>query len=342
MRNQGTINIKKIAQLTGVHPSTVSRALNGSERVKQETREWIEKVAHENGYIPDALAKSLIVGKTYTLGIVVPEISNSFYSHIIQEIEDEVSKKGYSIIIAGTNFQHASEKRALDTMLAKRVDALVLCAPSQELLDESVEKLQKIPLVLCDTIKDEPQYDSVYVDEKSGILNAVRYLKKIGHRRIGFIAEEGITQRRMDIFKNALLECGLEVDRELLCVEPKLSAECGYAGMQKMLKVSAPPTAVMGARDNIAIGAMRAIYEAGLKIPGDISIIGYDDIGIAQYLHSMLTTIKQPAGEIGKNVGELVLKKINSQSKINSISKICLIPELVVRESTAEVSTKKS
>ncbi len=198
------MNLKKIAELTGVHPSTVARAVNDDPRVTQETRETIKKAAEDNGYIRDALAKSLIEGKTFTLGVIVPEVSSSFYSRIINEIENEVSKSGYSLIIAATDFRYEKEKKAIQTILAKRVVALVLCAISERAIEEHRAQLDSVPVVLCDIASEGDYYDCVYVDEKRGILEAVEYLKKLGHSKIAYIAEQGITQRRMDIFIKAM------------------------------------------------------------------------------------------------------------------------------------------
>jgi DNA-binding LacI/PurR family transcriptional regulator len=329
------INIEKIAQMIGVHPSTVSRALNGSLRVKQATRERIEIVAQETGYIRDNVAKSLIEGKTYTLGILVPEISNSFYSRIVDEIENKVGKSGYGIILAATNFLYSSESKALKAMLSKRVDALIICMPSDQILNDYRDLQVKVPVVVCDTIRDNIPYNNVYVDDKRGILKAVQYLASLGHKEIGFIAEQNITQHRLNDFVQAMKKCGLELNHAYLRVEPEITAECGYLGMKRLLQYGRLPTAVLCARDTIAIGTMRAAVENGLSIPKDISIIGYDDISIAKYLYPALTTVRQPVEEVGSNVGNLVLRKINEKTGTSGISRIVLTPDLIVRESAA-------
>lgn len=340
MKKGTAINIKKIAKLVNMDPSTVSRALNGSEKVKLETRRHIEDVARQYGYIQDALAKSLIQGKTYTIGIVVPEISNSFYSHIIEAIENEISIYGYSIIITGTKFEYLKEKKALNTMLEKRVDAVVFCAPSEKLTVDIICAARNTPIILCDIIVDEPHLDSVSVNELAGIKDAVLHLIQLGHKKIGFIAEKGVTQRRAEIFREVISFYNMSNDDNQILIEDALSAECGYNGMKKLLKSGDIPSAVMCARDVIAIGAMSAIYENGMRIPDDISVVGYDDIGISSYLHEKLTTVRQPADEIGKQVGLLILKKMSDPEGIDLISKVCLIPKLVIRQSTSKINSK--
>jgi LacI family transcriptional regulator len=335
VERNGGINIKKIAQLTGVHPSTVSRALNGSQRVKPETRERIEKAANEGGYIRDSLAKSLIVGRTYTAGILVPEISSTFYSRIIDEIENEISREGYGIIIAATNFHYPSEKKALNSMLSKRVDALISCASSDEILEDYRRIRGNVPLVLCDTTREGIPFNDVYMDEKRGIQEAVFYLVGLGHRKIGFIAEDALTRHRLDNFIKVMKKCRLRLSRDHIRLEPGTGSECGYNAMMRFLEGGRLPTALICARDTIAIGVMRAAAENGLKVPDDISIVGYDDIDVSRYLLPALTTIRQSSEEIGRQAGKMLLKLINEGSKTGDKTHIVLTPQLIIRESAA-------
>jgi DNA-binding LacI/PurR family transcriptional regulator len=335
LERNGGLNIKKIAQLAGVHPSTVSRALNGSNLVKPETRERIEKIAQEGGYIRDSLAKSLIVGKTYTLGILAPEISSTFYSQIIDEIENAVSMEGYGIIIAATNFQYLSEKKALNSMLSKRVDALVICAPSDQILNDFRRMKVNIPLVLCDTTHEDIPFNDVYVDEKQGIREAVLYLAKLGHREIGFIGEEKITRHRLDNFLIVMKECGLKLRKDYIRLESGVDSECGYKAVRQFLRERRFPTAILCARDTIAIGAVRAAVENGIRVPDYISIVGYDDINVSRYLLPALTTIRQLSEEIGRQAGKMLLGLIEDDSETKPVTHIVLTPKLVVRESTS-------
>jgi LacI family transcriptional regulator len=331
----GSINIKEIARLTSVHPSTVSRALNGSLRVKPETRKRIEEIALEGGYIRDSLAKSLIIGKTFTVGILVPEISSTFYSRIIDEIETGISVEGYGIILAATNFQYPSERKALNSMLSKRVDALVICAPSDRILDDYLNIRINTPIVLCDTTRENLPLNDVYEDEKKGIREAVLYLAGLGHRDIGFIAEENLTSHRLDNFMKVMKKCALKPDPDWIRLESETGPECGYKTMKRFFSKNRFPTAVLCARDTIAIGAMRAVVEKGLRVPKFISIVGYDDIEISQYLQPALTTVRQSSEEIGRQVGKMLLELIHSDSKKDDKTHIVLKPRLVVRESTA-------
>ena len=335
MERNGSINIKEIARLIGVHPSTVSRALNGSQRVKPETRERIEKAAMDGGYIRDSLATSLIIGKTYTVGILVPEVSSTFYSRIVDEIETEISVQGYGIIIAATNFQYPAEKKALNSMLSKRVDALVICAPSDQILEDYRNIRVNVPLVLCDTTKEGLPFNDVYMDEKKGVRQAVVYLKGLGHREIGFIAEKDLTGHRLERFITVMKKCGIKLNPDWIRVESEICPECGYSAMRHFFINKRFPTAIICARDNIAIGAMRAVMEKGLKVPQFISIVGYDDQEFSRYLMPALTTVSQSSGEIGRQAGKMLLEVINPETKKNGNTHIVLTPQLIVRESTA-------
>jgi len=334
LERNGNITIKEIARLTEVHPSTVSRALNGSQRVKPETRERIEKAAMDGGYIRDSLATSLIIGKTYTVGILVPEISSTFYSRIVDEIETEISVEGYGIIIAATNFLYPAEKKALNSMLSKRVDALVICAPSDQILEDCRNLRISIPLVLCDTTKENLPFNDIYMNEKKGIKKAVTYLAGLGHRDIGFIAEEKLTGHRLEKIAGIMKKCGVKPNHDWIRIESEIGAECGYNAMRYFFNNKRFPTAVLCARDYIAIGAMRAVMEKGLKIPGFISIVGYDDLEISRYLLPALTTVRQSSEEIGRQAGKMLLKVINPETKEENISHIVLTPQLIVRETT--------
>ena len=328
-----SVNITQIAKLANVHPSTVSRALNGSPLVKQETREWIEQIAKENGYIPDAVAKSLSMGQTLTLGVIVPEISNPFYAHIVDEIEKIVGKKGYSLIIAGAGFDPKLEYKAIRTMIGKRVDALVMCAPSPETEQELMSVSKRLPVVLCDTSREESQIDNVYVDERAGIKQAVQYLKEQGYQKVGFLAD-AVTKRRMDIFREAMRECDMPVEERYLYCGTETAVFSGYHGLRSMAEQNRLPDAVCTARDNVAIGAMRAAIEMGIDIPNQLGLIGYDDISVANFLYRKLSTIQQPADEIGRNIANILMSKLACANESKSVISVRLIPKLVVREST--------
>ncbi len=333
MKNK-SISITEIARIAHVHPSTVSRALNGSPLVKEETRRWISGIAQAHGYVPDAVAKSLLQGKTSTLGVIVPEISNAFYAHIVDAMEQVMVQHGYSLILSGTRFDPESELRAIRTMIGKRVDALVVCAPSPQAEAQLLTLRRQLPVILCDPLQACPALDCVSVDEHAGIGAAVAYLREKGHTRIGCIADR-VTRHRMDIFIAAMKSAGLDPQQQALCVSSDLSVNGGYAGLCALAERGPLPTAIFAARDNIAVGAMRAAIEMGLDIPRQLSLVGYDGIRISDFLYKKLTTIRQPASDIGQNAAQLLLRRLESgePGTAQDTAHIRLVPELIVRES---------
>lgn len=333
MRNK-KVNIVEIAHIANVHPSTVSRALNNSSLVNEKTRKWIQSIAASAGYIPDVIAKSLHSGQTSIIGIIVPEISNSFYSHVIDAIEQNVSRFGYDLILSGTHFDPTNEIHAIQTMLGRQVDALVVFAPSANATEFLNTFRDQIPIVLADTVKMENMWDSVYVDEHAGIHAAIQHLKVRGYSRVGCIADH-VTARRLDVFTSCLRDNGLEIYPSFLYRGQSFGVECGYEGMLSFAKKSTLPDAIFATRDNVAIGIMRAIIEMNIAIPQQIGIVGYDDISSSNYLYKKLTTVHQPTDRIGESVSNLLLDRLQRNSvKSEDVSLIRLVPQLVIREST--------
>ncbi len=326
------VSIHEIARRAGVHPSTVSRALNGSPLVKEETRQQICDLAANMGYIPDAVAKSLSSGTTSTIGVLVPEIASSFYGAIVDAIDAVTTPKGYTLLLSATRFDPETEVRQIRAMASKRVDALVACAPSDAAAEQLCALDSRIPVILCDPVCDSGALDRVYVEEARGIAQMVEYLLVRGYRDIGCIADSA-THRRMDAFGDILEQMGQLQRPEWFLRAEGHGVESGYLGLKALAERKTMPRAIFAARDTIAIGIMRAAAELHLRIPDDLSIVGYDDIPIANYLSRTLTTIHQPAGEIGRRAAELLLQRLDGKPHAGGET-IRLVPELVIREST--------
>lgn len=328
-----SISIAEIARIANVNPSTVSRALNGSPLVKEETRIWIQEIAREHGYIPDAVAKSLSKGKTLTIGVIVSEISNSFYSHIVDALEQIMVEHGYSLIICGTRFDTDAELRAIRTMLSKRVDGLVLCSPSKAGEELLMQMSGNTPVVLGDTIVQNECFSSVYVDQEVGICALIEHLLERGHREIGCITDR-VCLHRAEHFVSLLGRYGLQMKKEHLFYGDEIGVKVGYEGFHAMCRRGELPTALFAARDSIAVGVMRSAIEQNIEIPEQLAVIGYDGISISDYLNKKLTTVRQPASEIGENIAKLLLEEMAGGANGKKPTTISLIPELVVRETT--------
>ena len=328
------INILEIARIANVHPSTVSRALNGSTLIKEETRLRIQEIAEQHNYVPNSFAQSMQHGKSFVWGVIVPEISNSFsfYSIVIDTIEQVLSQYGYSFVIGTSHSDATTELQAIRTMLSRQVDALVICAPTAH-TDEYVQSVsQMIPIIMCDT-KHPTIYDSVYVDDKIGIIEALKHLKEKGHTRIGCIADH-ISTSRTDTFIECLKECNLPIYEELIYYTNEIGNQGGYEGLHALYQRGTIPTALFTTRDNIALGAIRAATELHLDIPSQISIIGYDDAGFSRYLPQNLTTIHQPVKEIGENVADILVRRLEGKETSQTPTQVRLLSELIIRETT--------
>lgn len=327
-----SINIIEIARIANVHPSTVSRALNGSSLVKEETRQKIQEIAQQYDYIPDAVAQSLNQGRTSVIGIIVPEISNSFYSRITDSIEQIMVQHGYNFIIGASRFDNETELRTIRTMMSRRVDALIVCAPnSNETITLLETIVKRVPVIICDTIRSSPLLDRVYVDNRQGIMAAVQYLKNNGITEIGCIADS-TSLLRMDVFTEVLAECNLPIIDEYLYCGDDTGVPCGYNGLFALSKRGTLPSALFVARDHIAVGAMRAAIELNLDIPKQLSIVGYDDLTLSSYMYKKLTTIHQPVESIGEHVAEILLSRLNNSKQ--PVTDIRLNSELIIRETT--------
>ncbi len=324
-----TVNIAEIAKIAGVHPSTVSRALNNSPLIKEETRAWIQELARKHGYIPDAVAKSLIQGKTFTLGIIVPEISNTFYSHIVDTIDSILSEFGYTLLLCNSRFDKDSELNAIHTLQSKRVDAFVICAP--QALEELRILSQNKPVILCDVPEIPVGFDYVAVDEEAGIAAALDHLLARGHRQIGCLADQ-VTKRRAHILRKLLVARGLSADAAFFFEGDSLGADCGYTGLHAIAAQGKLPTAIFATRDYIAVGAMRAAIELQLDIPAQLALVGYDDLRISSYLYRNLTTIHQPADIIGQTAAQMLLHQLGHREQ--PVAQIPIIPTLTIRETT--------
>ena len=324
------IDIIEIAKIAKVHPSTVSRALNNNSRISVQTRNRIQEIAAKYGYVPDSAARGLSQRKSMIIGVIVSDISNAFYAHIISAIEKAMNAQDYDVIVSSSHFDAESEERCIRTMISRRVDALVICnpLPSSILLLESVQ--DRFPIILCDSLRPCNSFDRIYVDESYGISCAVAHLIAQGHTKIGTVSDIADAPRTC-MFQQKLRECGIAVVPEYHVLSDQFDYPCGYNSVYQLYRQGNLPTALFCIRDTVAIGALRAAHELHLSVPNQLSIIGYDDSQIAEYAFSPLTTIHQPVEQIAENVVQCVLDRL--QNADLPPKEICLFPEFVVRQS---------
>jgi LacI family transcriptional regulator len=326
---------KEVAERAGVSEAVVSYVVNNGPRpVSPETQVKVEKAIKELGYYPNELARSLRRQQTATIGLIIPSLTNPVYAEIAHSLESICAAEGYMVMLCSTGRNPAREKQVAQLLRAKQVDGVV-AIPSQT-PHAVLAPLQqaRIPTILLE--HDLPDTFCIAIDDLQGGRLASRHLLSLGHRRIGLIKREpfsALSSLRFAGYCEMLAEGGIPFDPALV-IESKAGQAAGYNAMQKLLALPIPPTAVITHNDVLAMGAMSAIRDAGLVVPDDISVVGYDDTISSSYLNPPLTTVKFPVAEMGRQAGQIILELAQKEGNLPAQT-IMLPVELVVRASTA-------
>jgi LacI family transcriptional regulator len=330
--------IKDVAEKAGVSVMTVSRVINNSRYVSQETREKVERVMEELGYVPNALAHGLITKRTHILGLIVSDITNPFFTTIARGVEDTAIKNGFNIILCNTDEDVEKEERYIELLLRKRVEGIIL-SPADCRRKNGIERIisKNIPIVLIDRHIRELKVDCVYSDSISGAYELTRYLINLGHRRIGIIVGPrriSTAVERVEGYKKALNEAHIPIDESLIRWGEKYSRADGYKNTIELLKIDDPPTAIFGGNRLITVGILKAIRELGLKIPDDISVVSFDEVEDFSVANPFLTVVSQNSYMIGSIATECLIRRIRGKSEVpEDPQNIVLKPELIIRES---------
>ncbi|MBU4047478.1 LacI family transcriptional regulator [bacterium] len=330
--------IKDVAELVGVHPSTVSRVINDDSRISEKTREKVFLIIKKLGYTPNAIARGLKTKRTHTLGMLIPDITNPFFAEIARGVEDAANKNDFNIILCNTDDRLKKERTYLEILRGKRVDGLIL--GTAHIKDKSILELEKnnFPYILVSRNIEELDKNCVIVDDEAGGIMATEYLIKLGHRRIAHITgplKIRSALNRLKGYKLALKKYGIEY-RDELVGEGDFRIKGGYQVMKRFLKLAEPPTAIFAANDLLALGAMQAIQKKNFHIPEDFSVIGFNDIELASFVYPALTTIRQPMLEMGALAVKMLLRIIE-EGEFNQ-RKIVLKPKLIIRESCKKIN----
>lgn len=329
------ITLKDVAREAEVSITTVSRALNGKDAISSPTRERILKIAKNLGYTPNAVARGLKTQETRIVGIAITDISDPFFAPIVKGIEKTARKEGYHLILCDTDEDYETEKEALQTLLERRVDGL-LVTPAQTKYEDIVElKKRGIPLVLLGRHFNFQLLETDYIatDDVQGAFSATMHLIRKGHRRILFINGPDYVssaKERFAGYKRAFLEAGVKIDESLI-KEGGTKMEDGYRIMEEELKKAPDFTAVFAYSDFVALGVIKALNKNHLRVPQDMAVVGYDDIEIAAFLEVPLTTVRIPKYELGAEGFKLLKRKMADNTA--SVQKVILPTELVVRKS---------
>ncbi|TMD61869.1 MAG: LacI family transcriptional regulator [Chloroflexi bacterium] len=331
--------IADVARAARVHPSTVSRALNDGAVLRDETRKRVVRAARRLDYRPSAVARSLRLQRTLTLGMLVPDIANPFFPPIIRGAEDVALSCGYALVLCNTEDVPEREATYLRVLRQRQVDGLLIA--SSRMSDAVITRLrrERFPFVLVNRSARGAEL-TVTVDNRRSAAEAVGHLAALGHRRVGHIAGPQSTTTGLERAEGARLAIGrhgLAADAALWIEATAFSEEEGYRCARVLLALGRRPTAIFGANDLIAVGALRAIRDARLRVPEDVSVVGFNDIRQAELLEPPLTTVHVPQYEMGAAAARLLIARLGGDPIPES--HLVLPATLAVRASTARASS---
>ena len=326
-------SIKDIARAAGVSHSTVSRALRDSPLVNRKTTEEIQRVARDLGYRASAVARGLVTRQTRTIGVVVTTISDPFVSEVVSGIELAANDNGYSVFLADSNADPTREKNVVHSFAERRVDGIVVTSSRVGALYTPMLSEMMVPIVLINNQHPGQFVHSVMIDNLEGARQAVSYLIGLGHRRIAYVGDRYGHQSDTERFAG----CREALERAALPFLPELVVhgdgrpEGGSSALETLLGLSHPPTAIFCYNDLTALGVLRSIQTRKLRVPADISLVGFDDLFFSSYTQPRLTTVRQPMRQMGLMAMECLLKLMSGKQSAEAIK----VPaELIVREST--------
>lgn len=333
------ITITEIANKLGISPSTVSRALHDHPAISSVTKKAVLKLAKRLNYQPNQSALNLLKKKTNTIGVIVPEITSYFFSSVINGIQDFLKQAGYNILIGQSGESYKEERAIVQAFSSIQVDGFLVSHSSSTKNFAHLQLLNKnnIPVVIFDRDCEGVKVDKVFVDEYSGAVQAVEYLIKTGCRKIAHIAGSmtlSTARHRMEGYKQALRTHGIQARDEYIVGSNGFMPEHGIKPTKKLIALPDPPDAIFVINDGVAIGAMHVIKNAGIKIPEEISILGFDNEPYSSYFKPSLSSVAQPTYEMGMLSARILVKRIESDNDLSNIRIESLYPELILRESS--------
>jgi DNA-binding LacI/PurR family transcriptional regulator len=341
-RRHSAPTAKEVAERAGVSVASVSRALSGARGVREPIRLRILEAAQELSYRPNRAARDLRVRSSRAVGVLIPDIENPFFTSLVCGIEDVLGKTDYSLLLASYNEDPSQEERRLEVFRAEGVRGLIFAAsraPSSLYTD-----LGKEGMALVAVSRDVARLpvDHVFVANQDGAHAATSHLIQLGHRRIGMInGPLAVTtaRDRQAGYEQALREAGISIEEELV-VHCDFNQAGGYSGMQQLLALPSPPTAIFAGSNFLTLGALHAIHERHLKIPDQIAIVGFDEMPWAISLRPPLTTVAQPAFDVGRTAAELLIARVREPGLPRR--QVVLETKLIVRSSCGFEKTRET
>lgn len=331
------VTIKEVAKLAGVSTSTVSHVINKTRFVSRQTRANVLKAIKELGYRPNIVARSLRSKKTGTVGLIICDLRNPFFSEVEQGIETYLGKKNYDIIVTNTDYDTDKEKESAEMFYSKRVDGIIIVPGGDN--DEQVRFLTErdIPVVLLDKRIPNLNVDVVLVNNIEGSKQLIEHLISLGHERIGIIAgpfNSTTGKERLEGYLKALREHSIPEDKDLIKIGD-FKKQSGCLLTLELLSLSLPPTVIFACNNLMGLGAMDALKERKIRIPEEIGLVIFDDLPWFNHVNPPLTVVAQPSFRLGGIAGELLFEQVRKKRK--KPKEVVLDVQLKIRESAGEV-----
>lgn len=331
------VTLRDVARAADVHPGTASRALNAETRslVNEETAQRVLGAAEQLGYLPNPIARGLKTNRSYTIGVLVPDITNPLFPPILRGIEDRLEEDGYTPLMANTDNDRERARIDWQTMRARQVDGIITATAHRA--DPIAEEITDsgLPLVLVNRRVDDPAIRAATPDDRAGMRLAVEHLVSLGHRRIAHIGgplEFSSGHDRHDGFLEAMREGGVEPDPDLVIISNAFTEPEGAKACRELLDRGGGATAIAASNDLIALGCYDVFLERSIQCPGELSVTGFNDMPFADRFQPPLTTVRIRPYEVGVAAAELMLEALRNPD--SDPRQVQLKPELVVREST--------
>jgi LacI family transcriptional regulator len=331
-------NIQDVAKLAGVAPITVSRVINNSGYFSEDTRLRVQSAIAELGYVPNTLARSLRSKRTNTLALVITDITNPFWTTVARGVEDAASSAGFSVIFCNTDESEKEQEHYLNVLMQKRVDGILLVPVNSSIQAIQSIRRQEIPVVVLDRHLSGVEADIVRADSQGGAYELTRLLTALGHRNIAMLAgPRGVStaEDRAAGFRRALGEVGVTLSAEHI-IYGQFSLESGSQMAHQALALVPRPTALFASNNFIAIGAYKVLRELELRVPEDVSLVGFDDLPLSLLVDPFLTAAAQPAYQMGHRATEILLDRLSGKGPAE-YEEIILPVELVERKSSGPV-----
>jgi len=332
------MSLKDIARLADVSIATVSMILNNKDQnIGALTRENVLRIAKESNYIPNAMARSLIIGQTKIIGLIIPDISNPFFPELARGVEDKANLSGYNVIFCNTDDDLEKEEKCLEMLAEKMVDGIIFAHSAKRTggLENYIRK--NIPIILIDRDMDiDNVKGKVLVNNFDGAYHGVKHLLEKGYQRIAFIMgalTSNTATERLHGYKKALIEYAIQIDERYIKTG-QYKSEWGVEATEQLLSEGINFDAIFCGNDLIALGVMKTLMGHGLKIPDDVAIVGFDDIWMANMVFPELTSIRQPNYEMGFKAAEMLIEVISNPGIRAEKREIVLETELIVRKSS--------